>query len=181
MRNVDLPAGNCLRRYFSGLTEFVFEARLGVVDPPLIDYLSLLLLRFSSSEQFQRVRALDGRPIHEVADMMAEAQHRIGSARREVHRHIGDMALFYTGVYPETLKQRQAAEKKDFFIDYCSQGKQAYFIASKLETEPTDDAPSEVLERLSQQFEMCSYGLSEVRHAWEHHEDDSGPRTLWVE
>jgi hypothetical protein len=181
MRNADIPSGNCLRRYFAGLTEFVFESRLGIVDPPLIDYLSLLLLRFSSAEQFQRVRALDGRPIQEVADMMAEAQQRKGTARREVHRHIGDMALFYTGVYPETLKQRQKVEKKDFFIDYCSQGKQAYFIASTIETDGQDEAPNDVLERLSEQFEMCSYGLSEVRHEWEHPESDTGPPTLWVQ
>jgi hypothetical protein len=180
MRNADIPSDNCLRRFFAGLTEYVFESRLGVVDPPLIDYLSLFLLRFSTSDQFQRIRALDGRPIHEVADMMAEAQHRVGSARREVHRHIGDMALFYTGVYPETLKKRQAAEKKDFFIDYCSQGKQAYYIASTLEQDSPDDAPNEVLNRLSEHFEMCAYGLSEVRHEWEHQDDQQAP-ALWLE
>jgi hypothetical protein len=180
MRNAEIPAGNCLRRYFAGLTEYVFESQLGVVDPPLVDYLSQLLLRFSSSEQFTRVRALDGRPLHEVADMMAEARQRQGLARREVHRHIGDMALFYTGVYPETLKQRQTLEKKDFFIDYCSQGKQAYLIASTIETDQQEDPPGEVLSRLSAHFEMCAYGLSEVRHEWER-KDEETPPTLWVQ
>ena len=35
-----------LRRYFAGVTEFAFETRLGVADPPLVDYLSDLLTRF---------------------------------------------------------------------------------------------------------------------------------------
>ena len=28
-------------------------------------------------------------------------------ARREVHRHIGDFTLFWTGVYPEALREMQ--------------------------------------------------------------------------
>src|SRR5689334_21436214 len=35
-----------LYRFFSGLAEYTFEARLGVADPPLVDYIALLLTRF---------------------------------------------------------------------------------------------------------------------------------------
>lgn len=179
MRTADVPEGNSLRRFFSGLAEHVFEARLGVADPPLVDYLSDMLLRFTSSEQFVRIRALDGRPIEEVADMMSEGQQRIGSARREVHRHIGDIALFWTGVYPEVLKRMRSGYQKDCFIDYCRQGKQAYFVAATIDSQPNDDPPCDVLERLGTQFDMCAYGLGEIRRQWEHH--DSGPQQLWVD
>jgi hypothetical protein len=178
MRNTEIPEGNSLRRFFTGLAEHVFESRLGVADPPLVDYLAGMLMRFTHSDQFLRVRALDGRPIQEVADMMGEAQHRIGSARREVHRHIGDIALFWTGVYPECLKRLQAADRKDCFINYCTQGKRAYHIAATIQSEPSDEAPADVLERISVQFEMCAYGLGEVRREWERHEES--PRPLWV-
>ena len=40
--NADHP----LRRYFSGVTEQTFAGNLGIADPPLIDYLGLLLSRF---------------------------------------------------------------------------------------------------------------------------------------
>jgi len=181
MRNAEIPQGNSLRRFFSGLAEHIFETRLGVADPPLVDYLSGMLLRFTRSDEFMRIRALDGRPIHEVADMMSEAQQRLGSARREVHRHIGDLALFWTGVYPECLKRLQAADRKDFFIDYCTQGKRAYRIAATIETEPSDEAPGEILQRLSAQFELCAYGLGEVRREWERQDDEDAPRPLWVQ
>jgi hypothetical protein len=181
MRNTEISQGNTLRRFFAGLTEHIFEARLGVADPPLVDYLSCILLRFTHSDEFSRIRALDGRPIHEVADMMGEAAQRIGSARREVHRHIGDLALFWTGVYPECLKRLQASDRKDFFIDYCTQGKRAYSIAATLESEPENDAPSDILERLSAQFEMCAFGLGEVRREWERQSDEENPRPLWVQ
>lgn len=176
----DFSRGGTLARFFSGICENVFEGQLGVVDPPLVDYLSVLMLRFVRLDTVHRVRNLSGRPVVEVADMLAEAESRIGLARRDVHRHIGDVTLFWTGVYPETLQHLRAVERKDFFVDYCSQGKRAYYIASTIETDREEDAPNDVLQRLSFQFELCAYGLGEVRREWERHDDDE-VRTLLVE
>jgi hypothetical protein len=167
-----------LSRFFSGLCEYVFEGRLGLADPPLVDYLSTLMLQFARLDSVHRVRSLTGRPAVEVADMLIEAENRIGLARRDVHRHIGDVTLFWTGVYPETLPKLRAVEKKDFFVDYCSQGKRAYYIASTIKTDRSEDTPNAVLERLSQQFEMCAYGLGEVRREWERKGDDESRQLL---
>ena len=176
----DFARGGTLARYFAGLCEQVFESELGVADPPLVDYLSGLMLRFARFDTVHRVRNLSGRPVVEVADMLAEAENRIGLARRDVHRHIGDVTLFWTGVYPETLQKLRAVEKKDFFVDYCNQGKRAYYIASTIETDREEDATGALLQRLSFQFELCAYGLGEVRREWERRDED-GPRTLMVE
>ena len=124
-----------LDRFFIGLCENVFHARLGVADEPLVDYLSDLILRFVRFDQIHRVRNLAGRPAHEVADMMSEAEQRVGIAKRDVHRHIGDVTLFWTGVYPEALPRLRDVHKKDFLIDYTQQGKRAYYLASRIETD----------------------------------------------
>ena len=163
----NVAGGGVLSRFFSGLCENVFGERLGVADPPLVDYLSGLMIRFTRLDTVHRVRSLSGRPAVEVAEMLTEAEGRIGLARRDVHRHIGDVTLFWTGVYPESLPRLRAVEKKDFFVDYCSQGKRAYYIASTIRTDREEDTPNEVLQRLSMQFEMCAYGLGEVRREWE--------------
>ena len=76
--------------------------------------------------------------------MLSEAESRVGLARRDVHRHIGDVTLFWTGVYPESLPQLQAVEKKDFFVDYCAQGKRAYYIASTIKTDRQEDTPNAI-------------------------------------
>ncbi|MCU0878528.1 MAG: hypothetical protein MUF06_12145 [Pirellulaceae bacterium] len=172
--------GGVLARYFAGVCEYIFESRLGVADPPLVDYLSDLMLRFARLDSVHRVRTLSGRPAVEVADMLAEAEQRVGLARRDVHRHIGDVTLFWTGVYPESLPKLRAVERKDFFVDYCNQGKRAYYIASTIDTDRREDAPNDVLERLSVQFEMCAYGLGEVRREWERR-DDEETRGLVIE
>lgn len=163
-----------LQRFFSGLSEQVFEAELGVADPPLIDYISGLLLRFLRMDGLHRLRTLNGRPLSEVTDMMVEADARIGDARREAHRHIGDVALFWTGLYPESLRERQSPDRKDHFIDYCEQGKRAYYIASRINTE-REETSAELLERLSRNFDLCAYGLREIRREWERRDDDDEP------
>ena len=165
-----------LRRLFAGLTEQTFMNRLGVADPPLIDYLSELLSRFIHFDAVYRLRDATGRRLEEVADMVIEAAGLPpeGRTRREVHRHIGDFTLFWTGVYPEALRKLRNPQTKDSFIDYCEQGKRSYYIASTFEDDPyREEAP--VLRRLSEEFELCAYGLNQVRRGWERRRLEGGP------
>jgi hypothetical protein len=165
------------RRFFTGLTEYAFEARLGVADPPLVDYIAELLVRFVRSDDLYPVRSLRGQRLVQVSDMLAEAQHREGPARQQVHRHIGDFTLFWTGVYPEVVDALRRGNK-DALIDYRQQGKRAYWIASTIPVEKTA-APADILKRLSEQFELCVYGLSEVRRQWEERDgEDDAPLLL---
>jgi len=157
-----------IRRLFSGLTEHTFMTALGVADPPLTDYLSALLARFIHVDAIYRLRDGAGRRLEEVAEMVLEAEGMPpeGRTRREVHRHIGDFTLFWTGVYPEALRRLRSALSRDRFVDYCAQGKKSYYIASTFEDDPyREEAP--VLRRLSEDFELVAYGLSHVRHEWE--------------
>lgn len=157
---------NLLRRFFAGVSEQTFQARLGIADPALIDYVSDLLVRFVRSDAVYRIRSLTGQPLAQVAVMMSEAEKRIGNAQRDVHRHIGDFTLFWVGVYPEALRQMQGNTKRDHLIDYCEQGKRSYWIASTIPS-TEDDAKGEVFGRLSREFEMCAYGLGEIRRELE--------------
>lgn len=164
-----------LYRFFAGLTEFAFQTRLGVADPRLTDYLTDLLARFVHYDALLSLRNLAGRRLDEVADMLIEAEARVGDPRREAHRHIGDFTLFWTGVYPEALSRLQRGMRKDFFLDYCEQGKRSYHIASTIRTGQSDEE-NEVFERLSHDFELCVYGLGEVRREWERR-DATDPST----
>lgn len=162
-----------LRKFFAGISEQTFQTQFGIADPPLIDYISDLLVRFVRSDAVYRIRNLTGQPLAQVACMIAEGEQRVGEAKRDVHRHIGDFTLFWAGVYPETLRRMQSSAKKDHLVDYCAHGKRAYWIASTLcPDDEGDAADSAVLSRLSVEFEMCAYGLREVRREWERRDDD---------
>jgi hypothetical protein len=157
-----------LRRLFAALTEDAFENTLGIADPPLVDYVSLLLSRFVHVDAIYRLNNAHGRRLQEVAEMLldAEALPQEGRTRREYHRHIGDFTLFWTGVFPEGVRRLTSAFSKDHLIDYTEQGKRSYYIASTFEEDPyREEAP--VLRRLSEQFELCAFGLNQVRREWE--------------
>ena len=162
------PADHPLQRLFAGYTEQTFQNTLGIADPPLVDYLAVLLSRFIHMDAVYRLSNARGRRLEEVAEMMIEAESMPpqGRTRREVYRHIGDFTLFWTGVYPEALNRLRSILSKDHFIDYCSQGKRSYYLASTFE-EPPYEEEALVLRRLSAEFELCAYGLHQVRRQWE--------------
>ena len=160
-----------LQRFFAGIAEHTFQVQLGLVDPAITDYLSDLLMRFVRMDAVGKVRSRRGRPVLDVGQLFAEAEQRIGTARREIHRHIGDFTLFWAGLFPEALRPRPGREHLDRFVDYCHHGKRAYLIASTIEVED-EEVSSDVLERLGRHFEMCAYGLREVRREWEERSDD---------
>jgi hypothetical protein len=159
----EIPQSHPLHRLFRGLTESTFMEELGIGDPNLVGYVANLLTQFVPSPDLWKVRDGQGRRLTEVAEMIAEAESSSDAERRrECHRHVGDFTLFWTGVYPEALGKLQVATSADHLIDFQAQGKRSYYLASTL---AADEAP--VLRRLSDQFELCAFGLSRVRREWE--------------
>lgn len=168
-------AGSTIERFFRGISEFIFHTKLGVVDVQLVDYVSDLMLRFVRVDSLYSLRQSDGMRTKHVVQMISEADRRIGIAKREVYRQVGDFTLFWSGMYPESLTAKQnSGNDPDRLINYCRQGKRAYAIAAGIDG--GEDRPSsELIHRMSEHFEMCAYGLREVRRHWE---DDSESREL---
>lgn len=158
---------DALRRLFAALTEHTFQVELGVADPTLTDYLTDMLVRFTRAETIYRFRDQEGRRLDQVADMLEEADHRAAKPRRELHRHIGDFTLFWSGVFPEALSRLRAPDRKDHLVDYDRAGRESYQIASRINVAPyEDEAP--ILQRLSRDYELCRAGLRKVREEWDH-------------
>lgn len=159
-----IPESHPLHRLFRGLTEHTFHTELGIGDPRLVGYVASLLARFVPSDNLYALRDSDGRRITELAAMLVAASEAPeGDPRREGHRHVGDVALFLSGVFPESLGAPPGpARASHVVVNVQEQGKRAYYLAS---TYHGDDAP--LLRPLSAEFELCAYGLSRVRKEWE--------------
>ena len=147
-----------LDRFFRGLAEHAFHGQLGVVDPPLVEYVSTLLVRFIRADGLQPIPAANAVVGENVTRILGDLQDAASDAAVEDYRHIGDYTLFWTGLYPEALRRVQQ-------LDYRLAGKRAYWIASTLEPEDAD-AERLLLERLSHEYDVCVAGLAEVRRAW---------------
>ena len=173
------PNDSVMQRYFAGLAESTFQMELGVADPLMVDYISHLLIRFVRNDVMHCMRSVNGRPIMSVPEMVSEASARLGDAKRKLHQHIGDFTLFWAGVYPEALRKPDERTGSDQFESYCAHGRRAYRIASSIETSDDQATNPEVLERLSEQFDLCCFGLREVRRQWEEGDGmGSGPILL---
>ena len=155
-----------LRRMFGALVERTFMQTLGVYEPGVTEYIADVLTDFAHFRQVYKIKDLQGRPLDEVADMLLQADVRLFAnsfnREREVHRHIGDFTMFWAGVYPESLPALQSRWRKDQLIDYVKQGKNSYAIAASFDYGEYREQ-SAVLKKLSDDFELCLFGLNQVR------------------
>ena len=155
-----------LRRLFAGLTEHVLIDRFGMADPPLADYLTGLLTRFTRHDAISALRNSRGQPLTEPVGMLVEA-HRLphgGRTERDYHKHIGDVTLFWTGVFPEALGRLRKTVPQ--WLNYSAMGKRSYAIAGSYDDEKCHQE-SLVLKRLATEFDLCAWGLREVRREWD--------------
>lgn len=165
----EISESHPLLRLFRGMTESTFMSELGIGDPRLVGYVANLLARFVPSQSIWRLSDPQGKRMTQVTAMVAEAESAQDTSRRcEYHQHVGDYTLFWTGVYPEALTWLQGRGSPDSLIDYQQQGKRSYLVASTL-----SDDQAAVLRRLSDEFELCAFGLSRVRREWEKDEANS--------
>jgi hypothetical protein len=164
-----LPRTHPLFRLLTQLTHRNFAVQLGWPDTEVIGYLTAVLVDFVHVDRLYKIRDARGRRVEEVADMLAEGDllHRADSLERErtVHKHIGDYTLFMAGVFPEFVRRLRTSRilvSADAFLDYIRVGKRSYRIVSEF---PSDfpGGPSLLFRKLSENFELCVYGLGYVR------------------
>lgn len=155
-----------LRQLFDGLVERTFKLSVGGYDPQVARYLGDLLTEFIHMDRVYQIRDARGRRLEEVAEMLMEGDVRMNASsfvrEREVHKHIGDFTLFWTGLYPEMLRHFRSAARKDHLLDYVDQGKNSYYIASTFNYGAFEEE-ARVLRHISHEFEFCVYALNRVR------------------
>lgn len=126
-------------------------------------YLAHLLVTFLHNERIFAIRDAAGRPVRSIPEMLAEGDVRLNAGsferEREVHHHVGDFLLFWSGLFPEALERALGGGAT---AEAIRQGKASYLIVSTFDYVPYDKvAPT--FSRLSEAFEECREGLSLVR------------------
>lgn len=165
-----ISEGHPLRQLFHQVVSGCY-IRHGILDPDIAGYVGDLLTEFTAADKLYRVRDGSGRRLMAISEMVAASDPVYGAAssfdeEREVRRHIGDYALFATGMYPESTQLwRHSGESG--FLETVRAGKESYYIVSKFDIfEYRDEAP--LFARLSHQFERCMTGLARVREELDH-------------
>ena len=158
-----------LRTFFIELVTEHFENSLGMRDEELTEYVAAMLSEFCEAEQLYKIRNAEGRPLHDVGEMLLDSNPVYGEApsfdrERQVRKHIGDYTLFFTGMFPEAINHfRLRRQRLENFVDFVRAGKESYYIVSKFDVfEYAQAAP--LFAKLSDKFEECVYGLNQVKN-----------------
>jgi hypothetical protein len=163
-----IPESHPLQKLFIELVGRRYAEEIGIRDPQIINYVAHLLTEFCDVEQLFKIRDAAGQTLTDVGLMLAESDPVFGPApsfdrERQVRKHIGDYALFFTGMFPESINHfRLRRNRLENFVDWMKAGKESYYIVSKFEYfEYMKVAP--LFATLSNQFEQCVYGLNRVK------------------
>lgn len=157
-----------LREFFRGLVHGSLHVKMGLSDHDVEDYLAGLITEFMHAEasalQIGETRTDDIVEMAEKGEILLEADSF--EQEREVHKHIGDYALFWAGTFPEHLEVLRKQGRAGGLVDYVALGKQSYYIVS---TFVHGDYASEaaLFRKLSEGFETYLFALHLVREAWE--------------
>jgi len=162
---------NPLHQFFTAVVEHNYED-LGVHSVEVQGYVATLLTEFCEVENLYKIKSADGRRLADLGEMLLESDPVYGAAssfdrERQVRKHIGDYALFFTGMFPESLNaHRLRRSRVDSLVDFVKAGKESYYIVSKFEHfEYAKVAP--LFRRMSAEFETLVYGLNQVKNELE--------------
>ena len=162
---------NPLHQFFTAIVEHNYD-EVGVRSAEVQTYVATLLSEFCEIENLYKIKNSDGRRLSDVGEMLLASDPVYGSApsfdrERQVRKHIGDYALFFSGMFPESLNgARLRRSRMESLIDFVRAGKESYYIVSKFEHfEYAKVAP--LFRRMSQEFEQLVYGLNQVKNELE--------------
>jgi hypothetical protein len=156
-----------LEPFFQQVVRNSYAGKLGIHDAAITNYVAGLLCEFSESDKLYKVRDEQGKPIQALDELVRAADPVHGTAasfdaERAVRKHIGDYALFVSGMYPESMDPWRRRFGQQSYDELVSVGKESYFIVSQFDIEEyADEAP--MFRRLSGWFDRCIYGLRLVR------------------
>jgi hypothetical protein len=156
-----------LSAFFTELVESNFRRHLEMRDESVTDYVSALLFDFTRADHVYKIRDARGRAIEDVGEMLLESD-PLGRAEnfereREVRKHVGDFTLFFSGMFPESIRNwRLRRYHVGSFVDYMKAGKESYqVVAAFNQFEYRPVAP--LFRKLEERFEECVYGLHLVK------------------
>jgi hypothetical protein len=152
----DIPETHPVRRLFLTLAERGMR-QLTLTDEQLVQYLADLLTEFIHAGNLKRIASRKGERLEYFSEMLGETMRQVLPEVRRAHfKHIGDVALFELGMFPEQLNYRRRLVSPSF---YAEQGRRSYFLAAESEY----DRETAILRKLSGQFETCVSTLNWVR------------------
>jgi hypothetical protein len=102
----------------------------GVDDRELADYLAALLLDFGQRDRAWRIDWHDDHKHSYLVDILADLESSNGARRFRVMVHLGNYALWLTGLFPDYIAARQLRKAGPGMTYYDALGRRGFGMAS---------------------------------------------------
>lgn len=160
-----------LRTYFRESVHQSLHDQIGLRDcDDLENYLTDMLVEFLHHEKIFAIQNAEGQRVESFAEMMAQGDVRLYAdsfeRERQVHRHIGDFLLFWSGLFPEMLQKLRGFASTAYEEEAMRQGSYSYGVVSSFDHAPYS-LEAITFAKLSREFPACLYGLRLMRASFD--------------
>jgi hypothetical protein len=157
-----------IREFFRTLIQKSMKKTFDYSDEEIEIYLTELVLRFMHTDS-SSLKTPWGK-IDDLIQMVYAGDIRLGAKtfeqEREINKHIGDVILFWKGVFPEHLKLLKKKGRAAGFINHVRLGKGCYYVVSTFE-HGKYARESAMFRHMSMAYEQYIHTLSYVRQTFD--------------
>ena len=104
---------------------------VGIEDPSVADYFAAVLREFGSRTRAVRVAEVDDQEHHYLVDILSDLAAATGERQFKVSVHLGNYALWLSGVFPERIAAQRLRRGGPDVSYYESMGGRGYAEASE--------------------------------------------------
>jgi len=139
----------------------------GIDDETTSDYVASMLVSFGRAGRAYRISDGDDSEFHYLTDMVSELQSADGRRRFLLRVHMGDFALWMSGLFPDYLEERTRRKGAPPISYFEELGATGYRGASE-SLEAGERGMETVLRDVADQFSAVRTALNRIsdRHFW---------------
>ena len=139
----------------------------GIDDETTSDYVASMLVSFGRARRAYRISSGDDSEFHYLTDMVSELRSAEGRRRFLLRVHMGDFALWMSGLFPDYLEartRRKGAPPITYFEEWGATG----YLGASESVEACELGMDIVLRNVANQFSAVRSALNRIsdRHFW---------------
>jgi hypothetical protein len=150
------------RLFFNVLLRRTLHGRRDAEERNAIHYLANLLGLFVHTERLYRVQAGDSQGHEYLVDLVAEAAQAQGERAFLVQSHIGNYALFLSGICAAWIEHRHRYRRRPLTLDYYTRLGRAHYAAASDHWLARRFNVNRVFGQLAQRFDYYRGGLERI-------------------
>jgi hypothetical protein len=150
------------RLFFDVMLRRALPGPRTAIERHAIHYLANLLALFSRTERVYRLQDGDAAQFPYLVDLVQEAQQASSDRRFLIEAHIGNYALFLSGMQAEWINHRRRYHQRPLSLEYYRRMGRSYYASAAVHPASRQFGLREVFRHLAERFEHFRTGLQRM-------------------